>query len=213
MHAHFGKLCHKTGLMPMLEAQKITASFGKTPILSDISLQLELGNIYCLYGPSGCGKTTLGRTLAALHKPDRGFVTFNCKTPENHTIWPVQYLYQNPLHAMNPRWKIGKIIMESGIYDHAHAKRLGVKQEWMERYPHELSGGQLQRVSILRALGAKPDFLIADEITAALDPLAQAQIWQLLMHLAQEHHMGILAISHDQDLLSRIAPPENYISL
>lgn len=197
----------------MLEAQKISTGFGKTRIISDLTLKLKLGNIYCIYGPSGCGKTTLGRTLAGLHKPSSGTLTFNGKTPEELKLWPVQYLYQSPLHAMNPRWPIGKIIMESGPYDQAHAKRLGVQDEWMQRFPHELSGGQLQRVSILRALGAKPEFLIADEITAALDPVAQAQIWQLLMHLAKEHQMGILAISHDQDLLSKITPPENYLSL
>lgn len=197
----------------MLEAQKITATFGKTPVFSDVSLQLKCGNIYCIHGPSGCGKTTLGRTLAGLHQPTSGSVIFNNKTIEDHTLWPVQYLYQSPLHAMNPRWRIGKIIKEAGAYDHAHAKKLGVQEEWSERFPHELSGGQLQRVSILRALGAKPNFLIADEITAALDPVAQAQIWQLLIHLAKEHHMGILAISHDHDLLSKIAPPENYIIL
>lgn len=197
----------------MLEAQKITTSYDSKPVFTDVSLQLKRGNIYCIHGPSGCGKTTLGRTLANLHKADSGSISINGKAPKDYALWPVQYLYQSPLHAMNPRWRIGKIIKESGPYDHAHAKRLGVRDEWMERFPHELSGGQLQRVSILRALGAQPDFLIADEITAALDPVAQAQIWQLLMHLAKEHHMGILAISHDEDLLSKIAPIENYISI
>lgn len=197
----------------MLEAQNITAAFGKRKIFTDVSLKLASGNIYSVHGPSGCGKTTLGRTLANLHKPQSGTITLNNKTPDQYPIWPVQYLYQSPIQAMNPRWSIAKIIMESGPYDAAHAKRLGVQSEWLERFPHELSGGQLQRVSILRALGAQPTFLIADEITAALDPIAQAQIWRLLMHLAKEHQMGILAISHDHDLLKKIAPPENYLDL
>ncbi|MHC3941884.1 Oligopeptide transport ATP-binding protein OppF [Paenochrobactrum sp. BZR 201-1] len=196
----------------MLEAHQISAGFGKTVLFSDVSLKLKRGNIYCVYGPSGCGKTTLGRTLAGLHAPSRGTITLGNKTAYSKTSWPVHYLYQSPLHAMNPRWNIGKIITESGPVDHAHAKRLDVRDEWMERYPHELSGGQLQRVSILRALGAKPEYLIADEITAALDPVAQAQIWQLLMHLVKEHNMGILAISHDMDLLKQITPQGNYLN-
>lgn len=197
----------------MLEAQHISAGFGNKHVFTDVSLQLQPGNIYCIFGPSGCGKTTLGRTLAGLHKPSSGTIKLGSQTPSMQAKWPVQYLYQSPLHAMNPRWRIDKIIRESGPYDHAHAKRLGVRDEWMERFPHELSGGQLQRVAILRALGAKPDYLIADEITAALDPIAQAQIWQLLMHLSKEHNMGVLAISHDHDLLSKIAPPENCLRL
>lgn len=197
----------------MLEAKNITAGYGKRTIFTDVSLSLSAGTIYCISGPSGCGKTTLGRILAGLNRPVSGTVFFDQQNLSDAKLWPVQYLYQSPLAAMNPRWQIRKIIAESGPVDPDIARTLGVETEWENRYPHELSGGQLQRVSILRALGAKPAFLIADEITSALDPVAQAQIWQLLSMLAEKHSLGIVAISHDESLLSRIAGANNHFRL
>lgn len=197
----------------MLEAKDITAAYGKRTILSNVSLNLSAGTIYCISGPSGCGKTTLGRILAGLSRPASGAVYFDQQDISEMKLWPVQYLYQSPLTAMNPRWQIRKIIAESGPVDPDIARTLGVQTEWETRYPHELSGGQLQRVSILRALGAKPGFLIADEITSALDPVAQAQIWRLLAVLTEKYSLGIVAISHDESLLSRIAGANNHFRL
>lgn len=197
----------------MLEAKNITAGYGKRTIFTNVSLSLSAGTIYCISGPSGCGKTTLGRILAGLSRPVSGAVSFGQQNLSDAKLWPVQYLYQSPLAAMNPRWQIRKIIAESGPVDPDIARTFGVETEWENRYPHELSGGQLQRVSILRALGAKPAFLIADEITSALDPVAQAQIWQLLSMLAEKHSLGIVAISHDESLLSRIAGANNHFRL
>ncbi len=198
----------------MLEAHNISAKFGNKTIFENISFQLKPGEIYSIIGPSGCGKTTLGRMLAGLEKPKSGKIILDGKEMQiNNKRWPIQYLYQTPLQAMNPRWKIRKIMTEAGELDLIHAKRLGVQMEWLDRYPHELSGGQLQRVSILRALSIKPKFLIADEITAALDPIAQVEIWKFLIHLLKEHEMGIIVISHDEKLLGQIIPIENTLSL
>lgn len=201
----------------ILQAKNIHAAFKDQTLIKALSWSLQSGQIYSLTGASGAGKTTLSRILAGLEPPKSGVVTLNQRSIQEYRnakqLWPVQYLYQNPLQAMNPRWTIQQIIMESGAFDAAHADRLGVEKIWMQRYPHELSGGQLQRISILRALGAQPRFLIADEITAALDPIAQMQIWKLLLHLAKSHNMGIIAISHDQELLQRLTPPENFLHL
>ena len=197
----------------MLEAKNVSAAFGKRIVFSDVSLSLNTASVYCISGPSGCGKTTLGRILAGLNRPKAGEVTFNKRNITSTETWPVQYLYQSPLMAMNPRWQIRKIIAESGPVDTEISRTLGIETEWETRYPHELSGGQLQRVSILRALGAKPRFLIADEITSALDPVAQAQIWQLLLKLTEKYSLGIVAISHDESLLSRIGAANNHFRL
>lgn len=197
----------------MLEARNVSAAFGKRKVFSNVSLSLHAGTIYCISGPSGCGKTTLGRILAGLSRASAGDVTFEKHSAFSKQRWPVQYLYQSPLTAMNSRWKIKKIVEESGAVDTGLARLLGVETEWEDRYPHELSGGQLQRVSILRALGAKPAFLIADEITAALDPVAQAQIWHLLLSLTEKNNLGIVAISHDEMLLSRIGGSTNHFKM
>ena len=191
-------------LTPMLDARNIDVSFGKRAVLSKLSISIRPGEVYCISGKSGCGKTTLGRVLAGLHKPDAGQVVLDNQNLTPNTVWPVQYLYQSPLTAMNPRWTIDKIIKESGAVELELARLLGINAEWAERYPHELSGGQLQRVSILRALGAKPRYLVADEITSALDPVAQVQIWHFLLTLTKTQKLGIVAISHDETLLAKI---------
>lgn len=197
----------------MLEARNIDVSFGKRAVLSKLSISISPSEVYCISGKSGCGKTTLGRVLAGLHKPDAGQVVLDNQNLTLNTVWPVQYLYQSPLAAMNPRWTIDKIIKESGAVDLELAHILGIRSEWAERYPHELSGGQLQRVSILRALGAKPRYLVADEITSALDPVAQAQIWNLLLTLTQKLQLGIFAISHDKELLAKIGTEKRQLKL
>lgn len=197
----------------MLEAKNISASFKEKSVFSDLSISINAGDIYCISGQSGCGKTTLGRVLAGLHKPDKGSVWLDNQPFSRHRNWNVQYLYQSPLAAMNPRWRIEKIILESGPIDTELARLLGVETEWADRYPHELSGGQLQRVSILRALGAKPQYLIADEITSALDPIAQAQIWHMLTSLVEKTAMGVVAISHDKELLAKISQLHKHLVL
>lgn len=197
----------------MLEAKNISASFKQRSVFSNLSIKIKTGEIFCISGQSGCGKTTLGRILAGLHQPDQGaiFLDNQCFSPKKS--WNVQYLYQSPLAAMNSRWRIRNIINESGPTDTELAQRLGVQEEWGDRYPHELSGGQLQRVAILRALGAKPRYIIADEITSALDPIAQAQIWHVLTSLVEKKSMGIVAISHDKELLAKISKLQRHLIL
>ncbi len=180
----------------MLEARDISLKLSGTSVLSSVNLSVHAGEIVGLDGASGAGKTSLGRILAGITQPDRGSVRSDGR---------VQYLHQNPSAALNPRWRIARSLSEAGAFDTAVAASLGVAGTWLHRYPHELSGGQLQRVSVLRALFAKPRYLIADEISASLDAVSQVRIWQALRRLVAQQGIGILAISHDEALLSRIS--------
>ncbi|MGN0933460.1 ABC transporter ATP-binding protein [Falsigemmobacter intermedius] len=188
----------------MLEARNLAAGFAGKPLFQGLTLSLSRGEIHGLSGRSGAGKTTLGRALAGLHPLAGGEVRLNGAALPVRGCLPVQYLHQNPILAMNPRWRIARILAEAGPVPEAQRETFGIAEEWLQRYPHELSGGQLQRVSVLRALAADPAFLIADEITASLDQIWQAQIWQLLSAISRSRNIGILAISHDAALLSRI---------
>ncbi|MDH2327413.1 ATP-binding cassette domain-containing protein [Cereibacter sp. SYSU M97828] len=164
-----------------------------------IGLTIAKGEIVGLTGPTGVGKTTLGRALAGLPSRWPGAVALDGGPV---ALGAVQYLHQHPILAMNPRWHLRRIVEEAGPHDPDLAARLGIAPAVLDRFPHEASGGQLQRISVLRGLAARPRFLIADEITAPLDAITQARIWKAL---AARPGIGILAISHDRALLDRIA--------
>lgn len=164
-------------------------------------------------GPSGCGKTTIGRILAGHLRPCSGTVRVDGRPLADGRLRPVQLLAQTPLLAMNPRWRIGRILTEAWRPASSDCDRFGIRADWLERYPHELSGGQLQRVSILRALSPETRYLVADEITAALDAIGQVDIWTMLQAVARERNIGVLAISHSAALLDRIAGTRLHLRL
>lgn len=191
-----------------LEARGISFRYeeGERQILNRASVTLESGERVGLMAPSGFGKTTLCRILAGYERPERGEVLLDGKP----LVWrpgqrmPVQLIWQHPEQAVDPRWRMKEILREGGSPKPELLLRLGIREEWMERYPQELSGGELQRFCIARALGAEPRFLLADEITAMLDPVNRSLIWKVLLEEAERRGLGLLVVSHSERLLSHI---------
>jgi ABC-type dipeptide/oligopeptide/nickel transport system ATPase subunit len=190
----------------MLEARAISFRFGSSAraVLDGASVAVAPGEILGLSGPSGIGKSTLGRILAQHVRPTEGRILVDGRPIAGGGFHPVQFLAQSPILAVNPRWRIGRILDEAHAPDDETRAALGIRRDWDARYPHELSGGELQRVAIARALAPGLRYLVADEISAMLDAVTQVRIWNFLRKLATERNIGILAISHDDALLARI---------
>lgn len=181
---------------------------GGQKVLSGVSITIGPGEVVGLSGRSGCGKSTLGRLLAGYLKPDAGTIEVDGGSRAGWS--PVQYVHQSGIFSVDPRWRIGRVIEEGWAPDDATREALGVSRAWYDRYPHEISGGELQRVTLLRALAPATRYLIADELTAMLDPVTQAEIWAFLLSRCRDG-LGILAISHDAPLLQRIASSQHIL--
>lgn len=190
----------------MLTAEDVWFRHGRRSpwVLTGTDLVVEPGEVVGLRGPSGCGKTTLACLLAGLTRPDRGTVRVDgdpvttIKRPR-----PVQVVVQHPERAMNPRWRIRDVLAEAGLPDQRSERGL-VERSWLDRYPHEISGGELQRVNLARALRTRPAYLVADEISSSLDAITQAILWRHVAHEVADRAMGVVVISHDQPLLDRV---------
>lgn len=188
----------------MLEAVDISLAYpGCAPVLTGHNLQVRPGERLGLAGPSGCGKTTLGLVLAGYLKPLSGRVEVDRQPLPRRGHCPVQLVPQHPELAVNPRWKLRQVLAESHPDEHL-AAALGVDPTWLDRYPVELSGGELQRVVLTRALAAGTRYLVCDEISAMLDPLTQARIWRALIEEAERREVGMVVVSHDPDLLQAV---------
>ncbi|CAM4465926.1 peptide/nickel transport system ATP-binding protein [Paenibacillus endophyticus] len=188
-----------------LEGKGIGWRYGNGPwLFSDYDIAIQPGESVGLIGPSGSGKTSLGRLLAGYEKPLTGEVSVPGRSP-NHTGYdPVQMIFQHPERAVNPRWSMARTLTEGWSPDAPLLDALGIKDDWLRRYPNELSGGELQRCCIARALGPNTKFLIADEMTTMLDAVTQAQIWHTVLEIASKRQIGLLVISHDHLLVNRI---------
>lgn len=187
----------------MLEVRDLTYR----PVLSGLSFRLSAGGILGLQGPSGCGKTTLGKLLAGHLRPDSGDILLDGQPVPEHGPCPIQLLFQHPETAVDPRWRIGEILREGWSPDAVTLARFGIQPAWLERYPHEVSGGELQRIAIVRALIPGLRLLICDELTASHDAITQVQIWRALQDHARQTGIALLVISHDTPLLTALAAP------
>ncbi len=168
------------------------------------NIEVAPGEIVGLSGASGLGKTTLGKILAGYIAPTEGRVAIEGKPLPVRGYCPVQLIFQHPELAVNPRWRIEKILNEGQPPSNELLKSLSIHNSWLTRYPHELSGGELQRLAVARSLGSRTRYLIADEMTAMLDANTQALIWQAVIRHVHHYEIGLLVISHDAPLLKRL---------
>ncbi|QZA32604.1 ATP-binding cassette domain-containing protein [Hydrogenibacillus sp. N12] len=148
---------------------------------------------------------TLGRVLAGYLRPVEGTVLLGGRPILPAGFRPVPMIHQHPERAVNPRWRLRQVLEEAGEIDQNLLERLAVHPSWLRRYPHEVSGGEVQRVCIARALSGPVRHPIADEITGLLDAITQAQIFGSLLSIVRERQIGWLGISHDLPLLRRVA--------
>jgi peptide/nickel transport system ATP-binding protein len=186
-----------------LKASNISFSYTKKrQILKDVSLSLNSNEIIGLMGDSGSGKSTLCKILSGHISYYSGEVTLDGNKIQDKGFYPVQLIYQHPEKTMNPKWKMEKVLNESWNPPQDLKKSFGLKDSWLTRWPSELSGGELQRFSILRPLNPNTKFIIADEISTMLDAVTQVQIWEALINHCKANNIGILAVSHDEELLN-----------
>ncbi|MFV0428347.1 MAG: ABC transporter ATP-binding protein [Arachnia sp.] len=187
-------------------AKDITFGYGRHWVLTGVSLTLPPGQIVGLLGPSGQGKSTLGKIMAGWIGGYRGHVWLDEQPLPRlgGRPSPVQYLNQNPELAVNPRWRMGRVLTEGWTPDAETMAAMGIKETWLSRFPAEISGGELQRFCVTRALHPGLRYLVADEMTTMLDPITQAEIWSQLLRIARARDIGVLVITHNRALADRL---------
>ena len=185
-----------------LTTRGLKYSYGDHSVLSDIDFEIQTGEIVGLVAPSGYGKTTFAKILAGYQKPKGGRVEMD--VPRENGYNPVQLILQHPEQAVDPKWMMKKTVQESWEPPQELYDIMGIKDEWLKRYPNELSGGEIQRFCVIRALNPKTKFLIADEMTTMLDAITTAQIWQVVVERARKGEIGLLVISHEVNMLAHL---------
>lgn len=200
----------------VLSIDNIDAAYGPLKVLHDVSIKLPRGRTVAVVGESGSGKSTTARVMTGLLPPLSGTVTFNgevlpaaLKDRSKDQLQRIQMIYQMADTAMNPRQTVEEIIGRPlefylGLKGKEREERIlelldmiELDESFMDRLPSELSGGQKQRICIARALAARPDIIICDEVTSALDQIVQEGILQLLLRLQKKYNITYLFITHD----------------
>lgn len=190
-----------------LLAQHISFRYacGQRPILEDFSLRLRSGERLGLLAPSGFGKTTFCRILAGYQQPDSGEILLDGRPLASYKGYsPVQLVWQHPEWVLDPRMQMQAILAQAGPVELRLIQALGIRKDWLHRYPGELSGGEQQRFCLARALAPGVRFLLADEISTMLDLITQAQLWRFLLEEVEQRGLGLLTVSHDPELLRQV---------
>lgn len=214
--------CHRGGIVPLLELKGLKKYFGALAAVDDVDLTLYEGETLALVGASGSGKSTLAHTVMGLEKKTGGAIYVNgglLKKRDGSFYRQVQMIFQNPHDSINHRSTVLEAVQEPLEIQAAgtpQSRLERVKQclaevelptddEFLATYPHHLSGGEAQRVTIARALVLEPAVLIADEPTSALDPSVQAKVVKLLLNLQEKRGLAILFITHDIALARKVS--------
>ena len=220
---------------PLLRVRNLTKRFplhggvlqrvtGHVNAVDGVSFDIDRGETLALVGESGCGKSTVGRTILKLHEPTDGTIELlgrNITGLSRRKMRPfrkqLQIVFQDPFSSLNPRMKAGDIVGEPlSIHRIATGReqqrlvaevfeRVGLRPDQMDRFPHEFSGGQRQRLSIATALIVRPQVIVADEPVSALDVSIQASIINLLIRLQKEMGLSFLFISHDMSVVEHVS--------
>lgn len=196
-----------------LKATNISFKYpsAKNYLLKDVNLELNNNKIIGLIGDSGSGKSTLCKILSGYVTKYEGSVTFDGNPLSKKGFKPVQLIYQHPEKVMNPKWKMEMVLKESWNVPDEFFEEFGIQKSWLTRFPQELSGGELQRFSVLRSLNPNTKFLIADEMTTMLDAITQVQILDSVLKIVKQRKMGFLLVSHDMDLVETICDDKIYL--
>ncbi len=219
--------------LPLLQLDDVCVDFqvpkaqgGKATLraVRNVSLQVMPGESIALVGESGCGKSTLGRVMVGLIEPSRGSVLYRGRAmnalnrrDQQSARRMLQMVFQNPYGALDPRFRIHRSVREpldiAGLGSRAERREkvarvlglVGLGPRHAAAYPKQLSGGQLQRVGIARAIVTSPEVLVCDEVTSALDVSAKIQITELLVELGRELNVSYVFISHDLGIVRQVA--------
>lgn len=213
--------CHRGGIAPRMTVGGLSKKFNGKAALADVSLTLYAGETLALVGESGSGKTTLARLLVGLERADAGEIWIDQATGASRRKFyeQIQLIFQHPGESLSHRLTVREIVREPldihgrGSAQDRERKVIGALQEvelsceesFLTRYPHQLSGGEAQRVAIARSLILEPQILIADEITSALDAGVQARVVRLLLTLQEKRGLAILFITHDVALARKVS--------
>jgi peptide/nickel transport system ATP-binding protein len=213
------------GSTPVVSVKNVSAAYGDTPVLFDVSFDIHAGRTVAVVGESGSGKSTTARCITGLLPPSAGEIQFDGETlpadfrnRNREQLRQAQMIYQMADTALNPKKRIGEIISRP-VQFYLGLRGAELKQrvdqlldqielepsQYYHRYPSELSGGQKQRIGIARALAAEPKFIICDEVTSALDQLVAEGILKLLDRLQDELNLAYMFITHDLATVRAIA--------